>query len=390
MKRKLLLILTLFLIAIAMTANADTMSRKEKIAAKKAEIKAKIKAYEQFDTIRDSTYWKRALMHGKLDTRDTTVLWPKFLKLCVNVYNWGDKAFNSYDPAYVLPTGKKWKIFLKSNNWVNSYAMRFDRNTDKTKLYMLSDPASNLGVTLAFMAVSGSYSLNLNKIIGGQAVTHRRFDFNFCCARFAADMYYIKDHGRTIIRSFGNYNNGHDFNYKFNGKKILTYGVDAYYFFNNRKYSQGAAYNFSKLQKRRSGSFIAGIALSHQDMQFDFSSLPEGIQAQFPNEIRQYRFNYNDYCLMLGYGYNWILGRHWIANLTAMPVIGLKHSFAESTDGKQQMTAVNLRMKFSFVYNRNQFFLGIIGRYDGRTFTGETNDYFNSLESLDICSGFRF
>jgi hypothetical protein len=385
---KKLLPILIILLLISTIANAEKVNHGSKIASRKELIKEKLAKLSQFDTVRDSGYWKRALMHGKLDTRDTTVLWPKFLKFCVDVYNWGDTTFNSYDKSYVHSTGKRWKIFLKSDNWVNSYAMHF---ANHTHLFMLSDPAANFGITLAFMAVSVGYMKNMNNLIGGQPVTHKKLDFQFCCARFAADAYYSDDKGNTFIKKFGDYNNGHLIDYKFDGIKLRSYGVDAYYFFNNRHYSQGAVYNFAKFQVRNSGSLIAGVSISHQNITLDFTGLPEEMQNQLPDENRIYRFKYNDYCLLLGYGYNWVLGKHWICNLTNMPAIGYKNCFASSIEGRQrQRISLNLRAKFSFIYNKNQFFLGFLARYDARWYIGSDYNFFNSKEDLTICSGFRF
>ena len=47
---------------------------------------------------------------------DSIATWGKFPKLCIDAYRWGDRTFNTYNSNYVVGTGKKWNIKLKSNN----------------------------------------------------------------------------------------------------------------------------------------------------------------------------------------------------------------------------------------------------------------------------------
>ena len=41
-------------------------------------------------------YWKWAILSGKLDLRDDDVEYPKFVKFCLDVYDWGSRTFNTY------------------------------------------------------------------------------------------------------------------------------------------------------------------------------------------------------------------------------------------------------------------------------------------------------
>ena len=104
-------------------AREDTTVRFNMFQQMKERIKGRIEAKmnEPYDTIRDGTYWWRAMKHGKVDVTGKTIHYPKFLRFAWRTYKWGDKAFNSYDTAYVVGTGKNWKLMLKSMNWVDNY-----------------------------------------------------------------------------------------------------------------------------------------------------------------------------------------------------------------------------------------------------------------------------
>ena len=101
----------------------DTIQNLSKLQQMKLRIKerAQEKLNEPYDTTRNSGYWWRALKHGKVNFKDSTMGYPKFVMFCYRTYVWGDRAFNSYDSSYVVSTGKNWKLILKSNNWVDSY-----------------------------------------------------------------------------------------------------------------------------------------------------------------------------------------------------------------------------------------------------------------------------
>lgn len=68
-------------------------------------------------------WWWDLAKKGNLNLQDTSVVYPKFIKFCVDMYNWGDRFFNSYDPEYVVGTGKRWKVRILNDNWVDSYSM---------------------------------------------------------------------------------------------------------------------------------------------------------------------------------------------------------------------------------------------------------------------------
>ena len=79
-------------------------------------------------------------------TEGRTVIYPKFLDFCFDVYRWGDKVFNSYDSAYVKPTGKNWKVMFKTNMWFDSYYGNF--HDKKMRFLLNSDMNSSLGLLL--------------------------------------------------------------------------------------------------------------------------------------------------------------------------------------------------------------------------------------------------
>ena len=334
-------------------------------------------------------YWKLAALSGKLDLKDKTVKYPKFIKTCVDLYNWGDRTFNSYDTAYVVGTGKRFKLMVKNDNWLDFYNLKLPQGL---RIGMSSDISCNFGAYISYMAVSFGYMLNMDNVFGGEPVKHKRFDLNFSCALVAFDAYYSKNTGNTNITRLGNYRNYNLFkaDYKFSGLTLESYGVDMYYFFNNRKYSQGAAYSYSKYQKKSSGSAISGLTFSRQNIKIDFNSLPQDIIEKLPSDQRNYHIYYNDYCIMLGYGYNWVFRKNWLFNITVIPCVGFNHTLNGTQNEPKDLFSMNIKAKFALVYNYKRFFYSLNGRYDGHFYNSEKYRFINSYDNLSLVAGFRF
>lgn len=335
-----------------------------------------------------STAWVKQLVANGFKINDPEIKYPRFPKFCVDVYNWGDRTFNSYDPDYVVGTGKNWKAILKNTNWMQAYVMHFDDNSD---LHIRSDINSDLGVNLCFMAVSVSYTANANRWFHSVVNPRKSFNFNFCCALFSANLHYNSHEGGARITKFGDYNGGRHMSMDFDGVKSRSLSGDAYYFFNHRRYSQAAAYCYSKYQLKSAGSWIVGFGFSHQNIDLNFESLNPDMWQSLPSLMLKYDFHYADYSLLGGYGYNWVLKpRKWLVNATILPSIGYKHSYEGATDGSKSMFAANIRAMFSVVYNHKSLFAALEGNMQGHFYISDAYVFYNSNQVLTLNVGVRF
>lgn len=347
------------------------------------------KMNEPYDTVRDGTYWWRAMKHGKVDLTGKTIHYPKFLRFAWRVYKWGDKTFNSYDTSYVVSTGKNWKLIYKSNIWSDNY--RGEPSVENMHVDMRSKLAANMGLQLSFMAVSVGYTLGITNLINGEKVSNK-VDFSFTCARFAAEAYYMENRGTVTVRVRGR-TDGEKWNAtlrEFGGFHRKAYGMRAYYFFNNRRYAQAAAYCFSKYQKRSAGSFIAGICLQHRDMGINMEEFPPFVLDQIPPGQEMPHFLYNDYCLMTGYGYNWVLGTKWLLNLTVAPYVGYRHLLATQNVDRASAWSVNMRVRMGAIYNHKKYFVGLQNYGDFHRYKSEKNYFIGSLLDFTALVGIRF
>ena len=367
-------------------SSQDTIQQLSRLQKMKSRVQQRIddKINEPYDTTRNSGYWWRALKHGHVDFNDSTMGYPKFVKFCYRTYIWGDRAFNSYDSAYVKSTGKNWKLILKSDNWVDSY---IGRPFKDVKMVMNSNLVSNIGLSLSFMAVSLGYSVNVSNLIHGSNLSNK-VDFSFTCARFTADAYYWENSNETNVIYT---DKTHDrYKIKQSGLTRKAMGVTAYYFFNNRRYAQAAAYCFSKYQKRSAGSWLAGVSLQHFDVKYDKDQLPEEAQGYVISDASMTRILYNDYCVLFGYGHNWVLGRKWLLNTTVTPYLGYRYNHFHDDGNMSSAVSLNLRVRTAAVYNHKNYFMGIQGFADHHRYKSKNSRLVNSTIDFTALVGIRF
>ena len=363
---------------------ADSRNRLQRLRDKMAQ-GVSDKMNEPYDTTRDSRYWWRAMKHGKVDFNDPTMGYPRFVNFCWKAYKWGDHAFNSYDTAYVVSTGKNWKLQLKNQNWIDD----FISGTDGGRAHFTSGSASNIGIFLSFMAISVGYSLDIDRLFGGKA-TSERMEFSFTCARFTAEGHKTTNYGRMKNRikvGGGDWQTAERL--ETNALRRETMGVSATYFFNNKKYARAAAYCFSKYQRRSAGSALAGFSVDNHDFKLD----PDRLTPEQKNTYMEVGFNhvrYTDYCLSGGYAYNWVMSRKFLLNVTGIVGGGVKH--IHSTEGRPSANSGALKMtgNFALTFNHNRYFASLQTNVNTSLYVSGKEHFSYTISDLTAVLGLRF
>ena len=341
------------------------------------------------DSINDRQRWKRQILRRGWSINDTTIIYPPVLDFGAKAYRWINHALNYYDTAYVVnpgkTSGKKWKIMLKNNNWLDFYSGHLGQW--ETYVQLNSDVTSLFGFQISGMGLSFTYMINARDLLAGRFISTRRFQFSFTTSRIFVEGYYRKnDQSNVNLHWLGKWHGNVDFS----GLKRESYGLDAYYIFNHTHYSQAAAYCFSKYQKRSAGSLLGGIYLSHQDVVMDLSVLDDELKEYLPNKVTDYRFRYRDFGFMIGYGYSWVFHHGWLYNITVVPSIGYRHSFPNSIDGKRSLLSTNLNGRMALVRTAGNFFYALNFSHEGHWYQSRNHSFYNSYFNLDLTAGFRF
>lgn len=321
---------------------------------------------------------------------DSIAEWGRFPKFCVDVYRWGDKFFNSYDGEYVEGTGYKFNGKIRTESWFDYYV--FDL-PDNVEMHLRSDPSTSIGPYLTYLAVSVGYDINVSKIFGGVDRSRSRFRFGFNCSLLAVELYWLKNDVGTTITSFGIGRENQDVDIDFNGINTSSWGLDFYYFFNHKKYSQAAAFNFSKIQRKSQGSFYAGFSVYNQLYDFDFASLPTPMLQYLPKSWDGYRYYVSgtNYALRGGYGYNWVFRPGWLLGVSESPIIGLRKGTINNEIDKVSLSIFN-RFKMSLVWNSSsgRWFAGLVGSVDFALVNNNKTTFANAVFTGEVSVGFRF
>lgn len=367
------------------TERQDSVAKLNKFQKLKHDITQRInnKLNEPYDTTRDQGYWWRAMKHGKVNFKDSTMRYPKFVTFCYKVYKWGDKAFNSYDTAYVVPTGKNWKLTLKNQNWIDNYSGGLDGN----HAMFTSGAASNIGLYLSFMAVSVGYSLDVDRLFGAKG-TSQMMEFSFTCARFTAEAHKITNTGRMSTRiklDGGEWKKGE----KLDALRRESMGVSATYFFNNRKYARAAAYCYSKFQRRSAGSALAGFSIVNYDFKVDTEKLTPD-QAQKFEYVGVAHMRYTDYCLRGGYAHNWVLGSKFLLNVTALAGIGVKHIHSTKYMASGNNGALVAGGNFALTYNHKRYFASLQSNVNTSLYITGKRHFGYTVADFTTVFGIRF
>lgn len=334
--------------------------------------------------------WVQQLMQTNFHINDPRIQYPRFPRFCLKVYNWGDKTFNYYDPDYVRATGKNWKLSVKSDNWNQTFHYVFSL-FNQNNVAVRSAINSDLGITLQFMAVGLSYTRSMDESIYGKKSNRHSFDFSFTCSRFSIEALSQRTHGSAFIDRFGEYAGGKYIHMPFDGLTTKTTSLTGFYFFNHSRYSQSAAYAYSKYQLRSAGSWLVGARWARRKVIMDFSEISDEMKEANPDFPLINTFDYNEYSLLGGYAYNWVWNKHFLYNITVMPCLGYRKSELHSQNReRRELISINMLARTSITYNCGLFFAGIIAKFNGGFILNKNYSFFNSTQSGTAIIGIRF
>lgn len=316
---------------------------------------------------------------------DSVAEWGRFPRFCVNVYRWGDKFFNGYDSTYVRGTGYKFNGKFTADSYLDYYNFALP---NKLRMDIASDPATSVGFYLTYLALSAGYDINVSNLFHSTAKARSRYRFGFSCSLLSVEAYFENNDVGTCIKRFGD---DTDLNLSFNDINIHSWGLDAYYFFNHKKYSQAAAFGFGRVQLRSQGSFYAGLSIYSQRYDFDFNGLPADMVEQLPGwwDNLHYRVRTINYGVRAGYGYNWVFAPHWLLGVSVSPTFGLRKGFVNS-EKEETDYSIFMRGRLSVVWNNSRWFAGLIGKIDTSVINDRQTTFLGHNLSGQVAVGYRF
>ncbi|MBR6354354.1 MAG: DUF4421 family protein, partial [Paludibacteraceae bacterium] len=228
-----------------------------------------------------------------------------------------NKAKGKADPKYIEVPEKPWRVILRyKENAVDvdySQSVDFPGTNEHSDWNLCFEPpmASSVGFWVGYRGTGVSYYKSLIKNAGRYysiSTAGTNYGFNFRLRRFNT---------QDAKFSATDYNNAtmtperYDTAFSMPSPVwIRSVYINGYYVFNGRRYSQGAAYNQSVIQRRSAGSFLLGATWYQSS--FDYSDIQNVVFMIIGHGIHRVKVHQAN--LGIGYGYNWVPFRGLVVN----------------------------------------------------------------------------
>lgn len=312
-----------------------------------------------------------------------------------------EKIFSETDTTYIAPNKYNLAFMIEQSFWHERYKLGTRIDGQRQNITFAPTPTPKIGAYFGwrwiFLGISFSYPELIGK--GHSGESKKEYVFNLYSSRVGVDLYYRKTGSDFHIASYSGFNLPEDYEgRKFEGFQSKIIGLNAYWIFNNKKFSYPAAYSQSTNQRRSCGSFMAGFSYSHYSISFDHTKLPADMIEQIRSTLKFNKLEYRDFNLSFGYGYNWVFAKNCLLNVSLMPAIAYKKAKLNGQPADMEnnwMEWINdinfdLVTRAGITWNNSKYYVGaslVLNTYDYRKSDFSMT---NSFGSLRIYVGFNF
>ena len=206
----------------------------------------------------------------------------------------------NYDTAYIARPQTKWTVTARLNESGATIETEGVDNGQRVKTKMEANNKATLSLGVGYQGITLCLALNPAKMMG----KYNDYELNLNC--------YRRNFGFDVI-----YQDAKNFKgwYDQEGMErislpdgmlhVQTLNLNAYYAFNNRRFSYPAAFSQSYIQRRSAGSFLMAASYMAQRATLDWE---EGLRLKMANVG-----------IGAGYGYNYVPGKGWLLHISALP-----------------------------------------------------------------------
>lgn len=314
-----------------------------------------------------------------------------------------ERIFSETDTTYIAPNKYNLTFMVEQSFWHERYRLGTRINDGRQNINFAPTPTPKIGAYFGWRWIFLGLSFSIPELIGKNksGTSKKEYVFNLYSSRVGGDFYYRKTGSDFRISSYSGFDLPKNYEgQQFEGFQSKIIGLNAYWIFNNKKFSYPAAYSQSTNQKRSCGSFMAGFSYSHHDISFDHTKLPSDMMEQIRPSLKFNSLEYRDYNLSFGYGYNWVFAKNCLLNVSLMPAIAYKKAKVngEPTNNTADerwlrwMNDINLDLvtRAGITWNNSKYYVGaslVLNTYDYRRSDFSMT---NSFGSLRIYAGFNF
>ncbi len=209
-----------------------------------------------------------------------------------------------YDTAYLKRPPQPLMIRARMNFSGSSIDVHgsYHDHTIESHLHTPSRITLSLGV--AYRGISLAFAINPAKWKGTNHSTE--FNFNSYGNRYGFESTYQDN------KSYLGWSDIDGVHTEVPSHAVTTriLNLSAYYAFNGRRFSYPAAFSQSYIQRRSAGSWMLAA-----------SSTIGRLKGSPGGNLRDFTIQVGNIGVGGGYGYNWVLGRHWLLHVSGLPTI---------------------------------------------------------------------
>ena len=266
-----------------------------------------------------------------------------------------------YDTNYVVRPEGKLTLKLRGNQTGNSVRAKGTVRDVYFKSHLSTSHKTTISIGGAYRGLAASYSINPAKLKG--FYDDYELNISYYASRFCIDASYQRSSSLSGDMTFGE----NTLRMQREEANLKVFNITGYYVFNHRRYCVSAAYNQSYIQRRSAGSWLAGLSY-------------QGGHIRTSDERKELRPDDPDVSIYVGhlgigggYGYNLVIGKKWLLNLTLLPTFVVYNRNKLTINGESQHAG---RMKFNMLLNERA---AVVYNFSQRYFVGLTGVATNSL-----------
>jgi len=175
--------------------------------------------------------------------------------------------------------------------------------------------------------------------------------------------------------------------------QVITFGVNAFYIFNNKKFSFRAAFIGNQVQNRSAGSLTTGLFGTFDQVRTNNGLMPDALIDSTQNEFDLRSFEAITVGLSAGYMYTFVFNKGFFLSLAAVPGIGYRHynlvTIDNSKSNKDQL-ALQLLGRIAMGFTKSRYYINLNTVFNVRNYNYRSYNLEMSTEQLRLTFGIRF
>ncbi|HSH67594.1 MAG TPA: DUF4421 family protein, partial [Bacteroidia bacterium] len=175
----------------------------------------------------------------------------------------------------------------------------------------------------------------------------------------------------------------------------VSFGVSSYYVFNSKKFSYRSAFAYTEVQKKSSGSFLAGTYFFLFNVKGDSTLVGFPFRPLFDSLSFIKNATVQTYGINIGYIHTFIFWKRFYTTISLVQGLGLEQTLYKNTEALSYSSplkgAAKINCRYAFGYNLGRFYIGTMGILDYLFFTSKSNTTFNfNTGKITAFIGYRF